>query len=404
MYSRSMLTVLFAGLLAMGSPHSAPVLLEDEAMDQVTAGEVENGGGVVTANSSTAQLNNSATVHLNNEAQAGSRTLNLVNSTDSAVANTTNVWQGDVISFSIRDGVDNPELEVNQINQIQQQPLQSANVSGYSRPDSELTDITRHSASQSYANDLVTISNASDRVDEVRVSENISSASVNTKLVLDLGDQVYIEGHLGQGVASSGTLHAVYDGGSAEFAMSINGGINVSGGVGATSDILGSSVTVGAQASAEIGMSLLTRIELPRMEVDLNGSGCAVILGSCSASGSSKETVITSSNHSTLDVYENHQSGSNEYTDESISIKRSSFELGSASANYIVIDDSSLQLDSEVSLELSDSAQKDARAMNLVNALGSNVANANNISAASKFENTNSRLILNQYNVVRHGQ
>ncbi|MCK4710541.1 MAG: hypothetical protein KAU21_18140, partial [Gammaproteobacteria bacterium] len=58
---------------------------------------------------------------------------------------------------------------------------------------------------------------------------------------------------------------------------------------------------------------------------------------------------------------------------------------------------------SDITLELSESAQKETEGMNIVNAIGSNVANSTNISRALQFNSIGTRLILNQFNVVHHG-
>jgi hypothetical protein len=387
-----------------GTVLSAPVLLQDETMQQVTAGENENAGGVIVGNSSDSQIDRNSAIQLTGDSQSGSQSLNLVNSSDSAVANTLNVWQGEVISFSPTDNAASSELEGNQGNQVHQQQLQSATLSGYVRSATDTTEIVRHNESQSFASDLVLINQVTDRFEEVRVSESSSDSMVDTSFNIDLGDQLYLSGHLGQGVASSGSVKALYDGGEAEFIMNVGGGISASASSSIKNEVLGSTASVGFDASIDLSLSLITTIELPRMEIELNGAGCGVILGSCSASGSNNELVMTSSDHSNLDVYENHQSGAFEFSNESISITRSPFELESARASYIVIDDASLTLESDETLALSESAQKDVKVMNLINAVSSDIANAVNVSRASQFENAKSRLILNQFNTVRHGQ
>lgn len=390
-------------LLGIRPSLSAPVVLVDDVMDRVTAGQTNYSGGAVIGNNAASIINNRFSLGLSGQAQSGARGLNLVNSTESAVANTINIWEGNVVTLSAEDANTMPVLEINQINQVSQQQVQSATLSGYTRSDADQTEITHQSGSQSYSLDQVNVSNITDRSEEIRYSETTSSALVDTELVLELDDRVYIRGHLGQGIASSGQVKATFDGGEAEFALGINGGISASAGISVESEILGSSASLEAEASAEVGLALLTTVELPRMEIELSGAGCGVILGSCQASGSSSELVITFNDNSTLNIFENHQSGASEYSEEYSSIYRSPFQLGHASADYIVIDDSSLVLDSEVSLELSESAQKDVEAMNIVNAISSHVANATNISRASQFESVRSKLILNQLNVVRHG-
>lgn len=391
-------------VLVSGRVLSAPKLLQDETMQQLTAGQSENAGGVITANASNSQIEHRVSVRLSDESQSHSQTLNLINSSDSAVANTLNVWQGDVVNLSPTEPGASPRLEVNQGNQIYQQQSQSANMNGYLRSQADSTVIVRHNESQVFTNDLVNIDRVTDQSSELHVTETTTDSMVDTGFSLGLGDQLYIDAHLGQGVATSGYINAVYDGGEAEFIMNLGGGISASAGTSVENEFLGTTASVGFEAGIELGLSLVTTIELPRMEIELSGAGCGVILGSCSASGSSSELIMTTTDNSTLEIYENHQIGTFEFSDESISIVRSPFELGSASADYMVIDDASLVLQTEESLELSDSAQKDIEVMNLVNAVASDVANAVNVSRASQFENVGSRLILNQFNTVRHGQ
>ena len=381
-----------------------PVPLADVSMQHITAGEALPGtaGGAVIGNAASSQINARSGLFLNHEAQAGSRALNLVNSNDSSLANTFNIWRGQVVTFS-PDETTGSMLEVNQLNEVSQQQGQSASLNGYQRSQAEWNEIQRDSAWQSQTLDQVDVHRVSDQIEEVRVTESASQSAVDTELVLELDDRVYIRGHLGQGVAASGTIKADYDGGEADFALSINGGISANAGITINAGILDSSASLSANASAELGMSLLTSIELPAMQIEFSGAGCGVILGSCSASGSTSELLITRSEHNAADIHEFHQQQASGQASESISVHRSPFQLESAEADYIVIDDSSLQLDTELSLVLGDSAQKDVEAMNLVNAIASEVANVTNVSRASRFENLRSRLLLNQVNVVRHG-
>jgi len=236
----------------------------------------------------------------------------------------------------------------------------------------------------------------------MRITGTSNESNVDTSMTIELGDNLFIEGHLGQGVASSGFIDAEFDGGEAEFAFGIHAGIEAD--VGTTiNGVLGTSLTFDASASAEIGLTLVTNIELPHMDLELSGAGCGVMLGSCYSSGSTNELIMTSSDNSTSDIFENHQSGTIEFIDEYTGISRSSFELESAKATYLVIDDSALELYSDITLELSESAQKEAEGINIVNAIGSNVANSTNISRAIQFNSNGTNLILNQFNVVNHG-
>lgn len=396
--------LLLCSLLLMVRPaYTAPVVLEDKVMEQVTAGNTKKGGGVVIGKSSDTIANSTTGLNLSGEAQQKAKGLNLVNTTGSAIANTVNIWAGNVVSINVENNDIKPVLEVNQINQVTQNQVKTATLSGYLRSESDTTEVNNKFGSENHFIKLTNIKDVVDRSKEIIYTETTSDSLVDTKLILDLDDNLYIEGHLGQGVASSGYVKATFEGGSAEFALGVNASIEASASIGVTG-ILGTSATLTADASAEAGLAFITRIELPTMELELNGSGCGVILGSCEASGTSKKVVISSTDNSTLDVVENHQSGQSVFSEEHIQVYRSPFELKSAKAEYIIVDDSSLELISDVSLELSDSAQKEIEAMNIVNAINSNVANSTNISRASEFKSSRSTLVLNQFNIVHHGQ
>jgi hypothetical protein len=161
----------------------------------------------------------------------------------------------------------------------------------------------------------------------------------------------------------------------------------------------------GAEAGIEIegDISLLVELTLPKMRIEINGAGCGVVMGSCDASSIVNEVTQTRTDNSILDIVENYQIGQSTFSEEHISIYRSSFELESATAEYIIVDDSSLELNSDLTLALSDSAQKEAEGLNIVNAIASNVANATNVSRASQFNTRRSTLVLNQFNIVHHG-
>ncbi|MCZ6579635.1 MAG: hypothetical protein O6927_09885, partial [Gammaproteobacteria bacterium] len=393
-------------LFGLHPAQAEPVALEDNLLNQVTAGNAQQGRGVVVGNSSTSVFHSTTGISLSGEAQGIARGLNLVNSAESAVANTINIWEGNTVTITVEDGNSKPVLEVNQVNQVTQTQVQSATLSGYSRPEAELTEIQRHTNSESHLSRTVDSNSTTNIFEEETLATTISSASVNTRTRFNLGDNFFFEGNLGQGVAVGGFADIEIEGGSADVALMIGGGITVEADTGDI-DFLGFDFgETGAAAGirAEGSISLLVSLELPNMEIELSGAGCGVVMGSCDASSLHTEITQTRTDNSTLDVVENHQAGDSDFSIEQISIFRSSFTLGSAQAEYIVVDDSSLTLNSEVVLELTDSAQKEVEGMNIVNAIGSNVANATNISRAAHFKSLRSTLVLNQFNTVQHGQ
>lgn len=398
-------------LLVVRPAYAAPVALEDRIMDQVTAGNTNEAGGVVVGKSSNTTANSTTGINLNGEAQRKAKGLNLVNTTGSAVANTVNIWSGNVVSITVEDSDIKPVLEINQLNQVTQEQVQFATLSGYSRSGAEKTDIYKNSTDESYNSHIVNSNNATDFFYEEIASTTNSLGNVNTHAEFTLGDnKLHFEGHLGQGIAVAGSADINFDGGSADIALVIGGGVsvgadtaNVKGDIKLPGFDLGTS-SAQAGIDVEAGMSVLVEVELPKMNIQLSGAGCGVVMGSCNASSTVEEDKLIITDNSSQDIVENHQFGHNSFSDERINIYRSSFELENAKAEYIIVDDSSLEVILDVTLELSDSAQKEIEGMNIVNAINSNVANTTNVSRASEFKSQRSSLILNQFNTVHHGQ
>ncbi len=405
--------LLLSSLLLYSLPvHSAPFMLDDSAMDQISAGNTEeDGGGVIVGNSSEAVSSIKTGVELHDEAQQGASGLNIVNATDSNIANMVNIWDGNSVTIQVEDSDSKPVLEVNQLNQVSQQQVFSASISKYSKPDAEQFEIFKNTRDESYTSNIVDIHDTTEFFEEFRESTTETDAIVNTRIIFKIGDNLYFEGHLGQGIAVSGHAEISLGGGVADIAMVAGGGISAEAGIGVGDSDLIEPITnfnLGeTEASAGIDItasaSLISRFTLPSMEIVFDGTGCGVVLGSCSASSLFKEEVTTRTDNSTLDVVENHQSGQSSFLEESTTIKRSPFEFESAKAAYIVVDDSSLEMYSDVTLELSDSAQKEIEGLNVVNAIGSNVANATNLSQVTNFNTNRSILTLNQFNIVHHG-
>lgn len=385
--------ILLLACLTLFAPHAdaEPITLDDAVLDTVTAGDADakDGGGVVIGNSSEAVADRTTELDLSGQAQMEAGGLNLVNSAESAVANTVNIWDGTTVAIKVEDGDTMPALEVNQVNRITQEQAFSATVSGYMRPEAEQIETFDRSGSASHTSRVVNSNDTTDRIEETRITSTTSSAEVDTLLKFRLGSRISFEGNLGHGVAAAGHIDTTFDGGSADIAVVFDGHISASG---------------GGALSADGGLVLVMQVELPEVRVVMDGAGCGVVMGSCSAESTFVEFTHTKTDNSTLDIIENYQSGQSSYSEAQTSIHRSPFELESAKAEYIVIDDSSLELDSDVTLELSESAQKEIEGMNIVNAIGSNVSNAVNVSRTARFESRKATLVLNQLNIVRHGR
>lgn len=403
----SLMTALPCYFILCGIAISEPVVLYDSQMDKITAGSEY--GGVIIGDHSESIINTHSGILITDNVQQVTKGINLVNSNSSSVANTINIWDGKVIAFSEDDDQNHRALEVNQLNNIHQKQNHNALLTGYSRPGEEFTDIHKHSTSNAYFNETANIYNTTYQYQEFNHLLSQSTASVNTTTKFSLGDKIHFEGNLGQGVAVAGHADIMIDGGSVELAMAAGAGISVSAGIGqGDSDLEIGAINLGeSSASAGVGISaniaLIAKVDLPKVNIIIDGAGCGVVMGSCNAASDVIKTSVIHSNNSQLDIMEYHQAANNSFSDEHIQIRRSAFFVEQAKGEYIVIDDSKLNLDSDLGLDLSGNVQKDAEGMNIVNAVGSNVANSSNISRASHFETQRSSLVLNQFNTIIHG-
>lgn len=388
--------VLVSCLLITSMVDAAPMVLDDAALDFITAGstEVNSSGGAVVGNSSEAIINQTSSVALSGEVQADAKGLNLVNSSASAVANAVNVWDGEGGS---------PAMQVEQTNMIEQAQQRSASISDYSRKEADRRVQLEHSLTEDHAllrNYHTSATNVD--VSNHTLNEN-SSSEVDTRIVVSVGDpdsdfgQFNLEANLGQGIAVAGHLEATYDGGEAEFAMAAGGGISAEAGI--SGDFGG----IGVGVSADASLSLVAEVVLPEMTVEINGAGCGVVLGSCMASGTLSETNEEINDKSTLAILNESSTGSSHFSEKRVEEYRSPFEIGHAQAEYIVVDNSSLVVNNTFTLMLSGNSQRNVKAMNIVNAIGSAVTNAVNVARNNQVTG-NSQMTLTQSNIVTHGR
>lgn len=306
---------------------AAPVELTDLQMEQVAAGStdydvgdaVQGSGGAIVGNSSTASISTSGAVTIGDSVQTGARAVNLVNSAESGVANGVNIWDG-----SVEVETSATQLDVQQSNAILQDQLRMANMPNYVRTEANVEHSVSESAATTHAGGVET-----------------------TQLIF--GQSL----RAGEGVSIAGQLDADITGGRFELSNNIH--TEISGEISVGEDgILGG---IGASAGASLETDLTQSLDwtLPSLSLSVKGAGCYVEMGECTSEGSysasSEETKIT----------------------------RSPFTLQDAAAEYIVVDDSTLSAENSYSVALAGSAQTDVRALNLVNAAGSAVANAINV-------------------------
>ncbi len=298
--------------------------LVDKQLDRITAGSTDvneasdASGGAIVGNSSTASIKKTGSVELDGGAQQDARALNLVNAAESGVANGVNVWDGRLDSQTAET-----ELNVNQENLILQNQARSASVPEYVRPEA----------------------NVDETFNSTRDTTN--KGSVNT-LIAILGQEI----RAGKGFAAAGSIDLDIDGGSIEVTNDLT--VSVSAEAGA--DIGFGLISGGVEITADATTSQTLTWILPDLSVSVEGVVCAVAMGSCDSEGTDSST-----SSGTLSV-------------------RSPFALYGAQGEYIVVDDSELEVETDYSVLLSSNAQQNVRALNLVNAAGSVVANAVNVS------------------------
>ena len=397
------LGMVFMAVLFVIAPIAVagPVALEDRALDKVTAGsnETSGSGGAIVGNSSQATINQTGGVKLSGGAQEGARALNLVNSAESTVANGVNIWDGAGASDT-RD----VSVGVSQSNVIDQEQRRSASMPNYSRPEADT--LYREVETGSEARNIVVDRDNTvvDMTSSSRYAKNTSTASVNTligggitKTPPDL-PEAKVETNAGKGLAIAGQLDAEIDGGEIQLGLAVGGAVSAFQDTD-TSDSGFGGVEVGNENS---DFAMFGRLILPEITMEINGAGCGVAMGSCNSGGTSEEDTLELRDNSLIDKEVTTTIGNSEYANEITESYRSAFELSNAQAEYIVVDDSSLNVTSTFDLVLSDNAQSNVRGMNVVNATGSAVADGVNVARTLNYQG--GQLGLTQSNVISHSR
>lgn len=360
------------GSMALADGHR----LGDGSLDSITAGTAQSesmiaSGGAVVGNNSEAKIKITGTLDLSGEAQSGANGLNVVNSSESTVANGVNVWDGRLKDTAAVGG--SSRFEVNQYNSVEQEQRRVAFLPSYERSEANVsktwTEDSTHAGAQSTERnnehrDVSRIGSTRDLTSEGRVDTETAIAGQTIKG--------------GRGIAGAGDLHVNFDGG--DIGLTIEGDI---------ADVLTGKITL--------------NIGLPELQIDFNGGGCAVQMGSCEGKGSLSETKSDERDNSKIESLAQTSEESSTFKGGGTEDIRSPFEVHGAQAEYIVVDDSKIDVDSNYGVKLAGSTQKSLRALNAVNAAGSAVANAVNISRTPSF-NGGQTLALNQQNVIRHSR
>ena len=350
-----------------------PHRLADKQLDRITAGDSDAGnsgedlGGAIVASGSEAMLTNSAGITLEDGTQQGAQALNLVNSSQSRVANGVNVWDGRLDTQS-----EATKLNVEQGNQVFQQGFAAyAKLDSYKRTDANVTttysssESSKSSSSDSFTNDSM-----------VDTKQSVSSSGGSSSVGDLSSPSPGLDVQAGQGISGTGKLDIHVDAGSIAVGISGNASVKTE----AATDVAGV-VDGKVTSTVSTGFNADLNWDLPKLDLSFDGGICYVELGSCSAKGSRDSSSSSESSK---------QKDYSQTVHAPVSIQ-------DAKAEYIVADESKLTAKNDYTVLLSGNAQANAKALNLVNAAGSLITNAVNV---ARTPTVGPVLNLNQTNVI----
>lgn len=275
-------------------------------------------GGAVAGGNLTVDTDSSSELTLDGETQAKAQAANLTNSADSQVANGANVSTSNRPPQQLSGLV---PLELNSDTLVEQHNLAVQDMAN----GAQLGELTLSKAGgTSKSNDHRELS---------------TTASVDTELDV-LGQKI----HTGSGGAGAG-----------KFNLGI-GSANVT--FNPTLTTKGSAVF--GLISGEVTASAPLSVTSPTVDLDINGAGCGAVSGSCNAAGNDEATSSKETGIASAPVY----------------------TMKNANADYIAGNDADITIGTEAVLALSEGAQAEAKALNLTNAVSSQVANGVNVATA----------------------
>lgn len=349
-----------------------PISVAD--LDRLTAGKADYltaSGGAVVGNDSSAEISSIGTVTLDSQAQEAAKALNIVNSSESTVANGLNIWDGQMDRVSDgSNGSNSNERHIEQSNNITQDQRRVASLPSYNRPEANIEETWNNTGSSSSSATSNEVSNVTD-ITTTSSSMKTSTAATVDALSTILGQQI----QAGKGIALSGQIEAFIDGG--DFNITLEG--DIGGAIGATVSVT---------------------LNLPEITLDAEASGCAAMNGSCTANGTTERLDETLVDKSTSFSLQTSSSSAEEYAEMGSTLTRSAFEIEGALAEYIVVDNSQLGVTTDYSVNLSGAAQSNLSSLNVVNAAGSAVANGVNIGRSDG----STQLAMTQSNVIVHSR
>lgn len=382
--------------------------LEASDLDRVTAAGHDSdrspapNGGAIVGNGSSAILNSTGEVIIGDGSQVDAQALNMVNASESTVANGVNVFNGNATEAAT---IDSLSYNVEQLNSVTQDQRRLSSLPGYERGaniDSSFTESSssEYSSSASVFDEVIDLERTF-VLDEAITDGSFDRSSAPTLRIEIEGDvQVGRERLLETGVTDGGLFSVDVDQYDVEFnvpSAANSVGVVFNGGMEYET----------APAVFDLDTDVLDiTITTPAVFFSFDAMGCVAVNGNCSIEGSRTESSETISDHSTLYTSDESSSGSTTSSRSGSESVQAAFELRDAQAEYIVVDESTIDVTATYIVSLSGGAQSGLRAMNVVNAAGSAVANGVNVAVmkAGVLESASPVLNLSQSNIINHSR
>lgn len=365
---------------------SEPTELNASQLDWITAGQDRPppNGGAIVGNNSTAVLASTGEVTISDGAQATSRALNFVNSSESTVANGVNVFDG-----RVTQGADLADIQfdIQQQNSVNQDQRRLASLPSYDRGANTHNFQEESGSSMSSSSKKV-----HDEVTDIQSMLVLDEST--TKGGFDKGSAPTLKAALQLGQFLNYEVEANAPSASNSVGVVFNGEVDY--------------VIPPATAEIVIGGADGVTITLvsPSLEFGLDATGCVAVNGSCTIDGSRTEKTEDIIDKSTLYTLDESQESFSDWASSSTESVQAAFELKDAQAEYIVVDESEIDVSASYLVSLSGGAQSSLRAMNIVNAAGSAVANGVNVATQRSGSLTSGgpRYNLTQLNEINHSR
>lgn len=392
MYKSTLATSCAAILAAAMSPASAdPTALSQEDLDGITAGgdyepssNPPPNGGAIVGNGSSAVLTSEGEVTLSDDVQSEARAMNLVNGSESTVGNGVNVFDGRVDESTEITGA---ELDVTQTNSVTQDQRRLSSLPGYQRGANIESEFSESGTAESSSSTSVF-----DQVVDLDRTTIVDSKQTEGSVSLVGGPTFGLEGNIGDATGLDTEFNYPGGGGGSTAGAVFNGGFDYDISAGELEFDMEDEITVG--------------VTLPSLSLDVDAMGCFALNADCDINGERTESTEEIRDRSTLYTLDESASSSETWERSGSESIQAPFELQNAQSEYIVVDESEIDVAASYLVTLSGGAQSGLRAMNVVNAAGSAVANGVNVSriGAGEMATDAPRQSLNQTNVVNHSR